>query len=106
MRDEDLQRREILEHIRREQRDDGDALLVDEVERILQPFRSAASRVYVPGNIELNHLLVERIPEAIAQRRRFDAAPLTWIGILQEADEPALLDALLEIREHRFGTHS
>ncbi len=57
----------------------------------------------MPGDVELHHLLVERIPEPIAERRRLDAAALARIGIQQEADEAALLDALLEIREHRLG---
>ena len=41
----------------------------------------------MPGDVELHHLLVERIPEPIAERRRLDAAAFTRIGIEQEADE-------------------
>ena len=49
-----------------------------------------------------HQLFVERIPEAIAERRRFDAAALARIGVQQAADEALLLDALLEIRQHRL----
>src|SRR5688572_32546686 len=56
----------------------------------------------VARDIELDHLLVERIPEAIAERRRLDAAALTRIRIEQTSDEALLLHALLEIGNNRF----
>ena len=99
VRHEDLQRRKIVEHLRVQQRDDGDVLFVDEVQRVGQPLGAAAGRVDVAGDVELDELFVQRIPEAIAERRRLDAAALARIGIQQAADESLLLDALLEIRQ-------
>ena len=86
-----------------QQRHHRDVLFVDEVQRVRQALRPAAGRMDVSGDVELHHLLVERVPEPVAERRRLDAAALTGIRIQQEADEAALLDALLEIREHGLG---
>src|SRR6185503_3182715 len=104
VRHEDLQRREILEHVRRQQGYDGDALFVDEVQRIRQALRPAPGRVDVAGDVELDHLLVERIPETVAEGRRLDAAAFTRVGVQQAANEPLLLDALLEIRNDGLRT--
>src|SRR5215211_2317535 len=54
------------------------------------------------GHVELDHLLVERIPEPVAEWWRLDATALARIGIEQAADEALFPDALLEIRHHRF----
>jgi hypothetical protein len=76
------------------------------MQRIREALGAAAGRVDVPGNVELHHLLVKGVPEAIAERRRFDAAALAGIGVQQEADETALLDALFEIRKNSLGAHA
>ena len=55
-----------------------------------------------PGHVQLDELFVQRIPEAIAERRRLDAVALARVGVEQAADEPLLLHALLEIRNNRF----
>src|SRR4030095_5833 len=81
---------------------DSDVLFVDEVQRVGQTFRAAPCRMDVPGDVEFDHLLVERIPEAVAERRRLDAAALPRIRIQQTADEALFLHALLEIRDDRL----
>ena len=91
MRQQNLQRGEILEHIRIQQRHHGDAFLIDEMQRIRQAVGAAAGGVDMARNVELDQFFVERIPVAIAQRRGLDAAGLTGIGIDQAADEAELL---------------
>ena len=66
-----------------------------------QPFGAAARRVNVSGDVELDQLFVQRIPEAVAERRGFDAAALARIGVEEAADESLLLDALLQVGNDR-----
>ena len=48
------------------------------------------------GHVELDHLLVERIPPLVGQRRRIEVAARR-IGIEVAADEAELVDAALEL---------
>ena len=60
----------------------------------------------VARDVELAELLVERIPVAIAHRRRLDSAVLERIRVDQRADEAELGDAAFELRDrivHRLG---
>jgi len=82
----------------------ADAFLVDEMERVRQTIGAAAGRVNVTGDVQLHHLFIERIPEPVAERRRLYAAGFTRIRIQQASHEPAFLDALLQIGNHRLGT--
>ena len=90
--DQDLQRGEIFEDLRIEQADDGDAFFVDEVERIGEAFAAAAGGVDVAGDVELDELFVEGIPEAVAEGRRvtYDLKPSrddpTAVGTSEYAD--------------------
>ena len=53
----------------------------------------------VRRHVELAELLVERIPIAVAERRRLDAGVLVRIGIEQAADKAELVDAARELRQ-------
>src|SRR5580658_10927872 len=57
----------------------------------------------MPWNVEFHQLFVERIPEAVAQRRGLDAAGLARIGINKASHEALLFDAFFEIRQHGLG---
>ncbi len=73
---------------------------IDEVQRIGEPRRPATRRVDVAGNIQLHQLFVQRIPEAVAQRRRLVSVGFARIRIQQASDEAQLLDALFQIRKN------
>ena len=51
-------------------------------------------------HVQLAQLLVERIPIAIPQRRRFLAAVLERIGVEQATGKAQLLDAALKLGNH------
>src|SRR5262249_26329319 len=76
------------------------------VQRIAQTLRPAARRVNVARYVEFNHFFIERIPEAVAERRRFVAAALPGVRVEEASDESLLLHASLEIRNNRFRTHA
>src|SRR5207247_3444243 len=101
---DDPQRREILEHGRIEQRHDGNALFVDEVQRVREALGAAAGRMDVAGNVELDQLFVQRIPETIAERRDVGARGFARIRIEKAADEPLFLDELFEVRQEFLRT--
>ena len=50
--------------------------------------------------VELDELLIERIPIAVAHARRFLARILIGVGIDQAADEAELFDAALKLGQH------
>ena len=99
VRHDDLQLRKVLEHIRVEQAEDRDRALVDEMHRIARALGAGARGVDMRRDVELAQLLVERIPVAVAERRRFLPGVLVRIGIEQAADEAELLDAAFELRQ-------
>ena len=103
VRNQNLQRRKIFEHVRFEQRHDADAFLIDEVQRVRETRRPAARRMDVAGNIQLHHLFVQRIPEAVAQRRSCGGRGFARIRIQQASDESHLFDALFQIRQNFLG---
>src|SRR5579871_5633133 len=67
--------------------------------RIADPLGARAGAMQHRRNIELAELLIKRIPIAIAQAWRLDAAILERIGVDEAADEAELLDAALEFRQ-------
>jgi hypothetical protein len=99
MRHDDFQLGKILEHIGRQQPEHCDGALVDQVHRIADALGARARGVDVRRNVKLAEFFVERIPVAVAQRRRFLASVLVGIGVEEAADEAQFLDATLELRE-------
>ena len=55
---DDLERREVVEHRRVEQRNHRDAFFVDEVQRITEPARMASSRVDLTRNVQFDQLFI------------------------------------------------
>ena len=58
----------------------------------------------VSGNVEFAHLFVKRVPETIAQWRRFHTGAFSGIGIQQKSDKALLFDTPLQIGQHRRRT--
>ena len=98
MAHDDLEPREVVEHRRLGERQDGDALLRDEVvvERLAQVL--AACRMDQRGYVLLHHLLVERIPVLLTHRRR-GVLPLARVRIDHDADEPEVVDTAVDLLE-------
>src|SRR6266581_6840988 len=71
-----------------------------------QPFRTAARRVDVAGDVELDELLIKGIPVSFTKRGRFHAAALTGIRIEQTANESLFLNATLEVRKTILDRHT
>ena len=102
MRDQELQCRKVLEQIR------GQAL--HECRRVgIEVMRAggveagiAACRDVDHGrDVELHHLLVDRIPLPVRQRRR-GPVPARWVGVEVDADEAVFLDAFLHLGDAGF----
>ena len=97
VRNDELQRREILEEVRRQELHERGRVAVDVVRAGGVEVR-VARRAHVDHrrHVELDHLLVERIPLAVGQRRVGPVAARR-IGVQVAADEAELLDAALEL---------
>ena len=54
------------------------------------------------GDVELDHLLVDRIPVPVGQRRR-GPVPARRVGVQVDADEAVLLDAFLQLGNAGLG---
>src|SRR5262249_9121454 len=106
MRHHDFQVWKIVKYGRVQQRDHSDAFFIDKVQRVAEALGTATGGMDVTRDIKLTHFLVKRIPEPIPQRWRLDAAALSRIGIQQQTNKTLLLNATLEIRQHRFRTDS
>ncbi|CCD95517.1 hypothetical protein BRAO375_4360016 [Bradyrhizobium sp. ORS 375] len=102
MRDQELEGREVLEQVR------GQALhecrgVGIEIMRAggVEAGVAAGRDVDHRGDVELDHLLIDRIPVPVRQRRRGPVAARR-VRVQVDADEAVLLDALLELGNARF----
>ncbi len=64
--DDDLQLREVEEDARVEERQDREALFVDEVSAVGAPPVAIAGRVDMRRHVELDELFVQRVPVVVA----------------------------------------
>ncbi len=87
VRDDEAQRREILEQVAFDQLHEGDRVRRDVERRRWRAARIAAARdVDHRRHVQLDHLLVERVPVVVGQRRRGEM-PAARIGVEVAADE-------------------
>jgi hypothetical protein len=97
VRDDEAQRREVLEEVALDELHEGDG-----VGRDIEGAGRVEPRIAAPRNmdhrrhIQLNHLLVEGIPETVGERRMGEVAA-AWIGVEVAADKAELADAALEL---------
>src|SRR5690606_752962 len=98
VRNDQLEIREILEDVRRHQLHERDRVGAEIVRAGGLPVRRVAGAADMdhPGHLELAHLLVERIPVAVAEGRTGEITA-GRVGIHVAADEAELEDAALEL---------
>src|SRR6185437_9215716 len=86
MWDDQSQRREILEQIRHQELHEGGGVAVDVMAAGgVEDGIGSGGDVDHPGHVELDHLLIERIPPAVGERRILPVAA-AWVGIEVAAD--------------------
>ena len=97
VRDEEAQRREVLEQVRGQALHEGRGVGV-QVVRAGGVEAGVAARAHVDHrrDVVLDHLLVDRVPVAVGQRRRGPVAARR-VGVQVDADDAVLLDALLQL---------
>ena len=106
VRDDELERREILEEVRQQELHEGRRVGVDVVRAGGVEARVARrAHVHHRRHVELDDLLVERIPPAVGERRLLPVAARR-IGVQVAADEPQLVDAALELGDAVLGRHA
>ena len=105
MRDDQLELREILEQVGEDELHERHGVGVEIIRAGRVHRRIAAARhVHHCRHVELDHLLVERIPPLVGQRRRIEVAA-GRIGIEIAADEAELFDATLELARGILRRH-
>ena len=102
VRDDELQRRKILEQVGEDELHERHGVGV-EIVRAGGVHRriAAAADVDHRRHVQLDHLFVERIPPFVGERRRVEVAARR-IGIEIAADEAKLVDAALELGGREF----
>ena len=106
VRDDELELREILEQIRQDELHERHGVGVEVVRAGgVQRRIAAAGDVDHRRHVELDHLLVERIPPLVGERRRVEVAARR-IGIEVAADEAELLHAALELLDRGGRRHA
>ena len=106
MRNHETQRREIAEQVALDELHERRGVGVDVV-------RAGGVEVGIAGrrhvnhrrHVELDHLLVERIPVAVGERRRRPMAARR-VGIQVAADEAELVHAALELADRMRDRHA
>ena len=99
VRDDEFERRKILEQILLDQLHEGGGVAIDVVRAGGVEVRIARTADMDHGrHVELNHFFVQRIPPLVGQRRVGPVAP-RWIGVEVAADEAELLHAAFEFRD-------
>ena len=106
VRNDQLERGKILEQVGQDELHERHGVGVEIIRAGGVHGRIAAAR-YVDHrrHVELDHLLVERIPPFVGQRRRIEVAA-GRIGIEIAADEAQLLDAALEFADRVLRRHA
>ena len=101
VRDDELELGELLEHVRQDELHHRHGVGVEIVRAggVLRRI-AAAGDVDHRRHVELDHLLVERIPPFVGERRRVEIAARR-IGIEIAADDAELLHAALELLDRR-----
>jgi hypothetical protein len=94
MRDDQLERRKVLEEVRQDQLHERHGVGVEVIRagRVLRRIATSAD-VNHRRHVELDHLLVERIPPLVGQRRGIEIST-GRVGVEVAADEPHLHAAL------------
>ncbi len=106
VRNNEPQRREVLEQIALDELHEGRGVRVDIVRTGGVKYRvTGRADVHHGGHIQLHHLFVERIPVAVSERRRSPVAPRR-IGIQVAADETELVYAALQLLDAIFGRNA
>jgi hypothetical protein len=99
VRDDELQRREVLEEVTLDQLHERRRVGVDVVRAGRVEARVAArADVDHRRDVVLGHLLVDRVPVAVGQRRLLPVAA-RGVGVQVDRDVAVLLDALHEFRD-------
>src|SRR3954470_20374645 len=101
VRDDELQGREVLEQVRQDDLHEHHRVGVEIVGAggVLRRI-AATGDVDHRRHVELDHLLVERIPPLVGEQRRIEVAA-GRVGIEVAADHAELLDAALELLDRR-----
>ncbi len=96
----------VLEEVRQQELHEGRRVGVDVVRAGGVEARVARrADVHHRRHVELDDLLVQRIPPAVGERRLLPV-PARRIGIEVAADEPQLVDAALELGNAILGAHA
>src|ERR1035437_7937752 len=106
MRNQEFQPREVLEQVRGQALHEGRGVGV-QVMRAggVKAGVAAGGNVDHGGDVELHHLLVDRVPLSVRQRRR-GPVPARRVRIEVDADATILLDAFLQLRNAGLGVYA
>ena len=105
MADDELELGKILKHFGAQDRNDGNAFLNDEVQRIIVAMRPTTRTMDHGRHVEFDQFFIDRIPIFVAHARR-RIKIFTGVRIKQTANEAEFLDAAFQFRDRIFWAHA